>query len=294
MDVMTSQRPSSLAPLDRPASPASPDAPPARQDAPADPPPTFNVSMTAVVAGAFAAVTSALVGSRLGTTGTLIGAALGSMIGALATALYTWSIQRTVHVLKAVTPRTRGRASGDHAALEPAGHDLTSSSPALAAQDASADGPTPERSGLSVRARWILAGIAAAALAFVVSLVVITGFEKATGSSLSGGQGTTIQQAARPADTAPADQQDRPAAPQPTLTPAGDVSATPEPTTAAPSATPEPTDTGDGATATPQPSSGPTTSPQPTSAPEPTTVATEQAAVGSPAPQPSAPQTPRG
>ena len=40
-------------------------------------PPALNVSMTAVVAGAFAAVTSALVGSRLGTSGTHIGAAIG-------------------------------------------------------------------------------------------------------------------------------------------------------------------------------------------------------------------------
>ena len=39
----------------------------------------------------------------------------------------------------------------------------------------------------------------------MVSLLVITGFERATGASLSGGEGTTIQQAARPAPPRTAD-----------------------------------------------------------------------------------------
>ncbi len=51
--------------------------------------------MTALAAGALAAVTSAVIGSHLGTAGTLTGAALGSVIGAFSTALYTFGLQRT-------------------------------------------------------------------------------------------------------------------------------------------------------------------------------------------------------
>lgn len=265
----------------------SPQTPPSRttspSDAPAstDPPPSFNVSMTAVVAGAFAAVTSALIGSRLGTTGTLIGAALGSVIGAVATATYTWSIQRTVHVLKAVGPLRRGKASAGAQQTDTA---TPAPQDAGAAADhgtgAGAAKPTGRR-GLSVRARWILAAVVATIVAFVVSLLIITGFERATGASLSGGQGTTIQQAGRPAPTPTMD--DEPAGgsqPGPSVGPAAD----PQPSTST-SPSPIPTPTTDARASAGSAAGGDSPSPAPaTSAPvspktqpEPTTVATEQA-----------------
>ena len=262
-------------------------------------PPALSVSVTAVIAGAFAAVTSALVGSRLGTSGTLIGAALGSVIGAMATSLYTWSIQRTVHVLKVITPKVVGGHPDDATAGTATTSD-TNASPTpegeATAQDATDGGPPGEtastdqgdaRGGLSKRARWMLGGLAAAVVAFVVSLVVITGLETATGSSLSGGQGTTIQQVAnRSSDTADAqDAATATAAPTTSATSAASASATPsasasaQPATAAPSAT----------TATTSPTSAAAASA------DPTTVATERAAVTAhPTTSPQASAAPTG
>lgn len=148
-------------------------------------PPSCNVSMTAVVAGAFAAVTSALIGSRLGTTGTIIGAALGSTIGAVATSLYTWSIQRTVHVIKNVTPKIRGLTQTDAA-----------DDPDQGGEGGQQEADATQGKRWLPRVRWILVSVAGAIAAFVVALALITGFENATGSSLSGGRGNTIQHAA--------------------------------------------------------------------------------------------------
>lgn len=67
--------------------------------------PVLSLSMTAIASGSLAAVTSAVVGSHLGTGGTLVGAAVGSAIGAVATALYTFGLERTRHALAAMTPR---------------------------------------------------------------------------------------------------------------------------------------------------------------------------------------------
>ena len=82
---------------------------PAPSDAPETPPaaerPALSLSATALVAGAAAAVTSAVGGSHLGTAGTLGGAAIGSVIGALSSSLYTFGLERTRHALSALTPR---------------------------------------------------------------------------------------------------------------------------------------------------------------------------------------------
>lgn len=66
--------------------------------------PVLSLSATALVAGALAAMTSAVIGSHLGTAGTLTGAALGSVVGAAATALYAFGLQRTWHALGALPP----------------------------------------------------------------------------------------------------------------------------------------------------------------------------------------------
>ena len=111
--------------------------------------PVLTLSVTALAAGALAAVTSATIGSTLGTAGTLTGAALGSIVGALSTALYTFGLQRTWHALAALNPRRAQVAAGV---------------------------------------------LFTAFLAFLVALGAITSLEKATGSSLAGAPGTTLQQ----------------------------------------------------------------------------------------------------
>ena len=83
--------------------PDSPEPATASPETPAAP--TFGLSATAVVAGALAAVTSAVAGSHLGTAGTLLGAAFGSIIGAVATASYSYGIQRTRHALRGLNLR---------------------------------------------------------------------------------------------------------------------------------------------------------------------------------------------
>lgn len=165
--------------------------------------PTLAISATALVAGAAAAVTSAVVGSHLGTAGTLIGAALGSVIGAVATALYTYGLESTRHLA--------GRLAGARDARE-------------------------RRRLLTPRRRTVIGGVVIAALAaFAVALGVITGIERSTGTALDGTPGTTIQAAREAAGASSsrgdADGRDTDRAADPTAPPAssGPQEPTPRP-----------------------------------------------------------------
>lgn len=93
----------------------TPDGAPAETDGPVAPEPSkpvLSLSATALVAGALAAMTSAVIGSHLGTAGTLTGAALGSVIGASSTALYVFGLERTWHALRALPPLRAKLAAG--------------------------------------------------------------------------------------------------------------------------------------------------------------------------------------
>ncbi|MFV0453343.1 MAG: hypothetical protein ACK5LS_14085 [Propioniciclava sp.] len=142
--------------------------------------PRFELSPTAVVAGALASLTSAFLGSTLGTAGTIIGAAIGSMIGAVATALYSFWLRRATSSVASLAGRTRPDAARSSAVGRPSAEDRP------APTDAS-------RSPSRIRPRAVVASvIAASAIAFVLSLIAITALETGTGRSLSGGTGTTV------------------------------------------------------------------------------------------------------
>lgn len=222
--------------------------------------PQFELSATAVVAGALAALTSAFLGSQLGTAGTIAGAAVGSTIGAVATALYSYGLRHTKHTVATLAQRTRslstqGPPEDDVEPLDPSGSDSA---------------PARKRRGVG-RVTAIVGVLLAAVVAFVVALVVITGIEVGTGHSFDGGTGTSVSRVATGS----------------TEVDAGDASATddatsasdtpsetaesPDPavTSATPESTPSTTEANAEPTPTPTPSSTPlaTTTPMAPSAP---------------------------
>jgi hypothetical protein len=87
----------------------------------------LNLSVTQIVAGALAAVSSAVAASYFGVAGTLLGAALGSVIGTVGTAVYKASLARTKDKLQEIVPiqtvvlRTLGDGSREDAAADDAG-----------------------------------------------------------------------------------------------------------------------------------------------------------------------------
>lgn len=236
----------------------------------------LGLSLTAIAAGALSSVTSAYLGSSLGTAGTIVGAALGSVVGAVATAIYTVGLQRTAVAVRTLAQRVTVRDASAPDVVETIDEPLARRFPALG------------RGRVSRRA-WLVGGAALAALiAFVLSLTLITGVESATGTSLSGEQGTTIGRAQQQAASRSAAQ---PAADEPAVNgtnPEAAPSATTEPS-AAPTASVAPTAS---PTATPAPSAS--TSPQP-AATTPTAPATTAPAAPTRTPQPAVPsvaQTP--
>lgn len=138
-------------------------------DPPLQPPrPTTRLDLSAskIIGGALAAMTAAALGSTLGVAGTIIGAALASTVAAIAGALYTTSFTRTQERVRTAI----------------------NSRPAMAAK-------TPIRVR-KFRMSWRNAAIATVAT-FGLAAVCLTGVELLTGQPLSGGEGTTISQAAQ-------------------------------------------------------------------------------------------------
>lgn len=171
----------------------------------------IKLNLTHVTAAALAAVTSAVLGSLLGAAGTLIGAAGASVITTVGTALYQSSLERSRERVRSLAQRTR---------------------PFPTSQES--------RSQRFMTLRWG-AVIVGALGAFVLAMMVITGFEWASGETVGGnGKGTTIGQVVtdQPGPR-------NPPAPPALHSPAGPVSETP---TATPTATPTSTTTPDGGT----------------------------------------------
>lgn len=241
-----------------------------------------------VAAAALAAVTAALLGSTLGVAGTVLGAGLASVITTVGGELYLRSLDRTkAAALKARTLTTRpvvAPASGATAVSEPGASGATAELPAGSGSDAdgAAEGaqetgsdegeePGPQPVSRLRKLRWPLV-IGTSVVGFVLAILVITGFEFATGSSISGDGRSTIghivsgggggQQEA-PAEQAPATETSEAPASKPSEAPASESSA---PTT----------------TTRPEPSEPPTSS-----APKPSTTTTNNP---EPSTQPSAPQ----
>lgn len=247
--------------------PQNPAPPPARYEEPAKP--KLDLSLTQVLAGALAAMTAAYLGSRLSVAGTVVGAALASIVAAVAGSVYTASLRSTHERARTVW---RGRVAGSalptsvqvvgepddaHPATAPARPSAPAGDPAAA--------PRLRRRGVPWK------NVAAAALvAFALAGVALTGVELVTGSALSGGDGTTLNQVTtprtsepRPAGTASAE----PSEASPSAAPSTDAkpSEMPSPTaTTVPQPSVEPTDEPTASTPTPSPSSTPPVAPTPT------------------------------
>src|SRR5688500_16696866 len=96
-----------------------------------DPSPTLDIDWLKTIAGALAAVSSAVLLSTLGAAGPIIGAALGSVIATVGRALYSHGLarrrQRVAHGQTRATPRVgvaqaearrAGRNHGDDPAVD--------------------------------------------------------------------------------------------------------------------------------------------------------------------------------
>lgn len=139
-----------------------------------------------VAAAALAAITAAFLGSSLGVYGTVLGAGLISVATTVGSELYLRSLRRTKEAARRsrlatvrIDPRSRRQGT------------------VLVAEPASADGDTrdaeqpPRNTGRFGTLRWPLI-VGTSALAFVIGMLVLTGFELTTGKSVSGGDGSTV------------------------------------------------------------------------------------------------------
>jgi hypothetical protein len=202
-----------------------------------------NLSPTQVLAGSLAAVTSAVAASRLGVAGTLVGAALGSVVATIGQAYYEHYLDRTRRRVRAAVVR--------RVAME---DDPTQEQPVLSVPASGTIPPSetgrsragrvvPER--LSRGARWLALALSALA-AFTIAVVVLTGYESATGEPISdNGRGTTIgravgaiSNASQPGDTAGGSTAEPSAPATDTATPEPTVTDTPTPNVTGPTAGP--------------------------------------------------------
>ena len=158
---------------------------------PAQPPvpeaPKSSLTISKIVAGAGAAVTSAVVGSTFGADGTVVGAAVGSVVSAVAAATYERSLDRTREVVVSRVRLPSGRTAEVTQVIP---IDATQVIPAQrAAGRVQPTTPVPPR-----RRRASLPRLAGAtAVVFLLGLLAVTGFELlAGGPLLSSQQGTSV------------------------------------------------------------------------------------------------------
>lgn len=154
----------------------------------------LSLSATQLAGSVLAAVSASVAASVFGVAGTVIGAALGSIISVVGSAVYSYSLRRTQARVRstldlAVAKRfdVRGAASSNPPSdALPA--ESTTPDPSVAAErdftTAAADLPGVRswRRMLTLKPKQL--GIAAAAL-FVLTLVLITGFEVVSGRPVS-------------------------------------------------------------------------------------------------------------
>ena len=140
--------------------------------------PIPDITLSKVLAGAGAAVTSAVIGSFFGVAGTVVGAAIGSVASTVATALYEMSLNRTRERILARL-RVREGAGGPDGAED--------------------DLPTPDSPGPR-RPRWVLR-VGATVLVFLLGMLALTGYEWVTGSTVAGEPGTSVGRVIEPAPT---------------------------------------------------------------------------------------------
>ena len=185
---------------------------------PDTPTPTSDLKLSRIAAVALSAVTTALLGSKLGAEGTLIGAAAASVITTVATSLYQTSLERSRERVRSLAHRSRS--------AHPTAVDM------LPGRNGSGDGFGDRAEQPAARSQrsstWRWGGVVLGTLGgFALAMMVITGFEWASGQAVGGnGKGTTIGRVVR-------DQ----SGPQPTTPPTGPASQIP---TGTPTETTEP------------------------------------------------------
>ncbi|GAW49849.1 MULTISPECIES: hypothetical protein [unclassified Nocardioides] len=251
----------------------------------AEDPPRLEIDWLRVVAGALAAVASAVLLSTLGAAGTIIGAALGSVVVTVSSAYLSQGLatsRRTLAKAQAAARdkvgiaqaevRRAGRADDTRVQdshLEHADERLAEAHEELDAM-AEETAPAPWRQRL-VALPWKRVALAAAAL-FVIAILAITAFELIAGRSVSsitggssknerstlgdvgGGSGKDDQQKQPDDQSSPSPSPSE--SPEPTETPTETPSETPTPSE---TTTPSPTES-----ATPSETAGPTpTEPSP-------------------------------
>ena len=214
--------------------------------------PKIDLNATQVAGGALGAVTAAVAGSQLGTVGTLIGAGGASVVCTVTSAVYRASLERSREKVRALAQRTRplpisrdrsGTGTGEFVTMhsQPGGDLPGSGRPT--------DSSGHETPGSRVRRFITLRGatVAVGSIgAFVLAMMLITGFEWTSGKTLGGGPGTTLGQVAR-APQGPQNPAD-PSAPSSSSVPTSEApteSAEPTPTTTTSPSTSPSTPAGD-------------------------------------------------
>ncbi len=234
----------------------------------------LDIDWVKTLAGALAAVSSAVLLSTLGAAGTLLGAALGSVIATVGGALYSQGLARSKERLAAAHTAARrkvgvaqaevlraSRQQGDEEAVDAhLAHAQQRLEAAKQELDAADEGPVSWRDRIAALP-WKRIAVAAAVL-FAGVVLAITAFEMLAGksvSSITGGtdddRGTTISDLGGadkgPKDDKPSDDDREPAA-DPSDEPSEDPSQQPSPS-ASPTDEPSPTES---STPTPTPTLG--------------------------------------
>ncbi|MGH4017084.1 MAG: hypothetical protein ACRDSL_24790 [Pseudonocardiaceae bacterium] len=157
----------------------------------------IDLNLTQVAAAALAAVTAAVLGSRLGAAGTLIGAGGASVITTVGTAVYRASLERSRERVRSLASRTRPLPTFHEGSRTERSQTAGANAPLGDERltDSTDRGPQPSgRSRRFTALRWgtlVAGGVGG----FVLAMMLITGFEWASGETLGGNQGTTIGQA---------------------------------------------------------------------------------------------------
>jgi hypothetical protein len=282
-----------------PSSPRPPDTG-APEDQPDAKPGKIDLSMSQLLGGALAAMTAAALGSRLGVGGTVIGAAVASIIAGVASTFYTASLRASREKVKTVWT---GRIAGTDTK---AAVDVVPDTPVWDAPEAAAEtrvlpsidpvhsqshqaGVRQSVAGRNVPWKGVLVGAFAV---FAIAFGGLTAFELLSGSALSGGQGTTIQQVAKDQKPAPKPASDDSSeSPSPSESESESESATPTPTPSA-----SQTELQETPAAPEEPSEAPTAGEEPTQTPAPSETAETEVPSASATPSAGGPggETPAG
>ena len=155
-----------------------------------------SLTINKVLAGAGAAVTSAVLGSFFGVAGTVVGAAVGSVASTVATTIYERSLDLSRDRILA-----RLRAGSAEGGAPDGGSSDGGSS------DGGGAGP-PDRPPW--RRRGLLGLLGATVLVFLLGMGVVTGVELVKGSSVAGTPGTSVGGVLAPAPTTDPEATDTP------------------------------------------------------------------------------------